>query len=115
MEKKFSHSKKFWAAVFAAVTPLFNHYFHLGLTPELMMQITGPVVAYILGQGLADLGKNKKQFFQILWACSGFDFYWISSLQAEEVPGFDKRHNRINAKNINSIESFSPEGLALAA
>ena len=61
MEKKFWHSKKFWAAVFAATAPLFNHYLHLGLTPEVMMQITGPVFAYILGQGLADLGKNKKQ------------------------------------------------------
>jgi hypothetical protein len=60
MEKQFWHSKKFWAAVFAATAPLFNHVFHMGLTSEVMMQITGPVLAYILGQGLADLGKNSK-------------------------------------------------------
>jgi hypothetical protein len=30
----------------------------LGLTQDAIMQIVTPVVAYILGQGLADLGKN---------------------------------------------------------
>lgn len=59
MEKKFWHSKKFWAAVVAAGVPIANHFFNLGLTQEIVMQIVSPVVAYILGQGLADLGKNK--------------------------------------------------------
>jgi hypothetical protein len=36
-------------------------------------------------------------------------------MQHEEMPGFEKRHKRINAKNINSTESFVREELALAA
>jgi hypothetical protein len=59
MEKKFWHSKKFWAAVVAAGVPILNHFFKAGLTQDVVMQIVGPIVAYILGQGLADLGKNK--------------------------------------------------------
>jgi hypothetical protein len=59
MEKQFWHSKKFWAAVVAAGVPILNHFFTLGLTQEVVMQIVGPIAAYILGQGLADLGKNK--------------------------------------------------------
>ena len=59
MEKQFWHSKKFWAAVVAAGVPLLNHFFQVGLTQDVIMQIVGPIVAYILGQGLADLGKNK--------------------------------------------------------
>jgi len=59
MEKQFWHSKKFWAAVVAAGVPILNHFLSLGLTQEVVMQIVGPIVAYILGQGLADLGKNK--------------------------------------------------------
>ena len=59
MEKKFWHSKKFWAAVVAAGVPILNHLFKAGLTQDVVMQIVGPIVAYILGQGLADLGKNK--------------------------------------------------------
>jgi hypothetical protein len=29
------------------------------MTQDIVTQIVGPIVAYILGQGLADLGKNK--------------------------------------------------------
>ena len=58
-EKKFWHSKKFWAAVAGVAVPIVNHYLDLGLTTEVVMQIVGPIGAYILGQGLADLGKNK--------------------------------------------------------
>ena len=53
------NQQKFWAAVVAAGVPIVNHFFNLGLTQEIVMQIVSPVVAYILGQGLADLGKNK--------------------------------------------------------
>tara|TARA_B100002019_G_scaffold106695_1_gene91665 strand:+ start:17342 stop:17464 length:123 start_codon:yes stop_codon:yes gene_type:complete len=35
--------------------------------------------------------------------------------QYEEMPGFVKRHKRISAKNINSVEPFVSEELALAA
>mgnify|MGYP003134823617 CR=1 FL=1 len=59
MEKPFWHSKKFWAAAVATSVPIVNHFFGWGLTQEAIMQIVTPVVAYILGQGLADLGKNK--------------------------------------------------------
>jgi hypothetical protein len=59
MEKPFWHSKKFWAAAVSAAVPIANHIFDLGLTQESIIQIVTPVVAYILGQGLADLGKNS--------------------------------------------------------
>ena len=58
MEKPFWHSKKFWAAAVATAVPIINYVWDLGLTQEAIMQIVTPVVAYILGQGLADLGKN---------------------------------------------------------
>jgi len=58
MEKPFWHSKKFWAAAVATGVPIINHVWGLGLTQDAIMQIVTPVVAYILGQGLADLGKN---------------------------------------------------------
>jgi uncharacterized membrane protein YqaE (UPF0057 family) len=59
MEKQFWHSKKFWAALIAAGVPALNHFLDLGMTQDIVTQIVGPIVAYILGQGLADLGKNK--------------------------------------------------------
>jgi uncharacterized membrane protein YqaE (UPF0057 family) len=58
-EKQFWHSKKFWAAVVAVAVPIVNHFFKLGLTQDVVIQVIGPISAYILGQGLADLGKNK--------------------------------------------------------
>lgn len=58
-EKQFWHSKKFWAALVAVSVPILNHFFKLGLTQEVVVQVVGPISAYILGQGLADLGKNK--------------------------------------------------------
>jgi len=59
MEKPFWHSKKFWAAAVATGVPIINHVWGLGLTQDAIMQIVTPVVAYILGQGLADLDKNS--------------------------------------------------------
>lgn len=51
-------SKKFWAAVVAAiVAAVLQHY---GWSAEKIALVTGPLVAYVLGQGLADLGKNRK-------------------------------------------------------
>ena len=58
-EKQFWHSKKFWAALIAVTVPIVNHFYGLGLTQEVVVQVVGPISAYILGQGLADLGKNK--------------------------------------------------------
>ena len=60
MEKQFWHSKKFWAAVVATSVPILNHFWELNLSKDAIIQILTPVVAYILGQGLADLGKNGK-------------------------------------------------------
>lgn len=59
MEKPFWYSKKFWTAVIATAVPVLNHTFDIGLSQENVTQIIGPLMAYILGQGLADLGKNK--------------------------------------------------------
>ncbi len=59
MEKRFWHSKKFWAAMFATALPVANFCFSWGMAPEHITSIVAPVMAYILGQGLADLGKNK--------------------------------------------------------
>ena len=59
MEKSFWQSKKFWAAVVATGVPIINHVWKLGLTEDAVMQIVTPIVAYVLGQGLADLGKNS--------------------------------------------------------
>jgi len=59
IDKKFWHSKKFWASVIGALVPVLNHFFDFGLSPEAVLQTVGPIAAYILGQGLADLGKNK--------------------------------------------------------
>lgn len=60
-EKKFYHSKKFWASAVGALVPVLNQYLGWGLTAEQVMSILAPVLAYTLGQGLADLGKNKAQ------------------------------------------------------
>ena len=58
MEKSFWHSKKFWTAVIATAVPVLNHIFEIGLNQEAMIHVSAPLIAYILGQGLADLGKN---------------------------------------------------------
>ncbi len=52
-------SKKFWAAAIAAVLS----YFALSrdMTPQEVALITGPFYAYIGAQGLADLGKERKE------------------------------------------------------
>ena len=53
-------SKKFWAAVVAAVVAaVLQHY---GWPVEkIALCVTGPLIAYVLGQGLADLGKERKE------------------------------------------------------
>jgi hypothetical protein len=61
MEKPFWHSKKFWASAVATAVPILNYVYDLGLTQDAVMQIVTPILAYILGQGLADLGKNSNK------------------------------------------------------
>lgn len=60
MEKKFYHSKKFWASVIATAVPMLNYYFGWGMDGDHVMTMMAPLMAYVFGQGLADLGKNAK-------------------------------------------------------
>lgn len=60
-EKKFWESKKFWAACVAVLVPLGNHCFGLDLDQETVTAMMTPMLAYVLGQGMADLGKNAKK------------------------------------------------------
>lgn len=52
-------SKKFWAAVIAAVTAFVASY--LGLSEIQVATIVAPISAYILGQGMADAGKEAEK------------------------------------------------------
>lgn len=49
-------SKKFWVGIAGVVAVILSHFF--GVAEDTVMQIAGIVIALILGQGLADLGKN---------------------------------------------------------
>jgi hypothetical protein len=60
MEKKFYHSKKFWASAIAVTVPMSNHWFGWGMDVDSVITMMTPILAYILGQGMADMGKNKK-------------------------------------------------------
>ena len=54
-EKPFYESKKFWGGVVALVIMLIDSVF-----PEHELWMAAmPALAYIFGQGLADLGKNR--------------------------------------------------------
>jgi len=50
-------SKKFWMAVAGVVAVMLSHL--AGVPEETTLKVAGLIVAYILGQGLADLGKSK--------------------------------------------------------
>ena len=56
-EKPFWQSKKFWGGVIALAILLFD-FFNPDPNKELWI-VALPVLVYIFGQGLADLGKNK--------------------------------------------------------
>ena len=55
-EKPFLKSKKFWAAIIVVVGALLKQFAGIDLPTEAF----GGVIAYIVGQGIADAGKNKK-------------------------------------------------------
>lgn len=59
IEKKFWHSKKWWAMLAGVLVPVANKSFGLELSTVEILTITGPIITYILGQGVADLGKNN--------------------------------------------------------
>lgn len=52
-------SKKFWAATIAVITALASSL--LGLSETQVGTIVAPIVAYILGQGVADKGKEAEK------------------------------------------------------
>jgi hypothetical protein len=60
-EKKFWQSKKFWAACIAVLVPLGNHCFGFNLDEATVTTMMTPMLAYVVGQGMADLGKNAKK------------------------------------------------------
>lgn len=53
-EKPFYESKKFWGGIIALAILLIDPFFEYELWKAAM-----PALAYIFGQGLADLGKNR--------------------------------------------------------
>ena len=56
IEKPWYKSKKFWALV-TGISSVLAHEL-LGIPKEDLYQITGLVMTYILGQGVADMGKQ---------------------------------------------------------
>ena len=58
-EKAFYKSKKWWAAVVGALLPILNRVSGLDLDATELVLVSTPLVGYILGQGVADIGKNK--------------------------------------------------------
>ena len=60
-EKEFWKSKKFWAACIAVTIPLCNQIFGLNIDSEAVTTMMTPMLAYVVGQGMADLGKNSKK------------------------------------------------------
>ena len=60
-EKSFWKSKKWWAAVVAASIPVVNKLLGLELNGHDLVMVCSPLVGYILGQGIADVGKNAKK------------------------------------------------------
>ena len=52
-------SKKFWVSVGGVVAVLLSHFF--GVAEPTTNEVVALVVAYVLGQGIADAGKNLKK------------------------------------------------------
>lgn len=57
-EKPFWQSKKWLAAVTAAIAAPVAGW--LGMPADQIGLMIGPVIAYVVGQGLADMGKGSK-------------------------------------------------------
>lgn len=58
-EKEFWKSKKWWAMATAVFIPVLNKAIGLNLSIEELQLVIGPIIAYVMGQGLADIGKNR--------------------------------------------------------
>lgn len=52
-------SKKFWMSIAGVVAVVASEY--LGLPEDTVMQVAGIIIAYVLGQGIADHGKEAKK------------------------------------------------------
>lgn len=50
-------SKKFWATITGCVVAVGANYF--GIDEATTTKLMGMLAAYVMGQGLADLGKNS--------------------------------------------------------
>ena len=59
-EKQFWKSKKWWAMLIGVVVPIANKVLDLNLSIEELQLVIGPLIAYVMGQGIADIEKNKK-------------------------------------------------------
>ncbi len=59
-EKQFWKSKKWWVGVVGILVPVANAIFGWDLSVEEVLQVLAPLFAYIIGQGLADFGKNRE-------------------------------------------------------
>jgi len=57
-EKPFYKSKKFWAVITGVGIVLGKEL--LNIPEESLKQVAGMVMTYIVGQGIADAGKNSK-------------------------------------------------------
>lgn len=60
-EKEFWKSKKWWAMITGVAVPVLNKIFDLNLNPEELQLIVASLVAYVMGQGVADIGKYKEE------------------------------------------------------
>lgn len=52
-------SKKFWMAIVGVVAVVLSHF--LGINEETTTKVAGVFMAYLLGQGMADFGKEAKK------------------------------------------------------
>ena len=53
-------SKKFQAAVIGVVVMVLGEV-GLQLDPDTLLLVVSPIIAYIVGQGVADIGKGKAE------------------------------------------------------
>ena len=51
-------SKKFIAAIAGVIVAIFGN-FGIDIPPDELIAIMSPIIAYIVGQGVADQGKEK--------------------------------------------------------
>lgn len=58
-EKPFYKSKKWWMTMLAVAIPFGLTKVGVNLTPDQQQAIIMPMIAYVIGQGVADAGKHK--------------------------------------------------------